>query len=91
MSEESSTQDTIGESPTVVSKALSSLREAVEMIAGDTLGLAGLIILGLIIATAIFAPLVAPHDPMAKDFTNKQAEPSLEHPAGTDDAGRDCR
>lgn len=72
-----------------VSEILSRIRETIELIADDWLGLVGLIILGMIVAMAIFAPFIAPHDPTEKDFTNSVAEPSLEHPAGTDDAGRD--
>jgi len=98
MNDEQLTTDGMGE-PTAVEaledssstfdEVVSTLRETVTIIAGDTLGLAGLVMLGLIVFTAIFAPFVAPHDPAEKDFTNKLAEPSLEHPAGTDDAGRD--
>lgn len=72
-----------------VSDALARVRSTIELIASDWLGLVGLLILGLILLTAVFAPFVAPHDPATKDFTDKLAEPSLEHPAGTDDAGRD--
>jgi peptide/nickel transport system permease protein len=79
----------IGTSTNWVSNALTRIRSTIELIASDWLGLVGLLILGMILLTAIFAPFIAPHDPTAKDFTNKLAEPSLEHPAGTDDAGRD--
>jgi peptide/nickel transport system permease protein len=40
------------------------------------------------IVVAIFAPLIAPHDPLAQTFTPAQA-PSLSHLFGTDELGRD--
>jgi peptide/nickel transport system permease protein len=66
-----------------------SVREVLGIIADDRLGLLGLVLLAGILTMAVLAPVIAPHDPNAKDFTNKLAPPSLEHPAGTDDAGRD--
>ena len=50
--------------------------------------IAGMIIAGIWIAIAIFAPLLQPHDPLAQDFAITQA-PSGAHPFGTDDLGRD--
>jgi peptide/nickel transport system permease protein len=47
-----------------------------------------LIVLGLIIV-AVFAPLLAPYPPHAQDLQNTLAPPSLEHPFGTDNTGRD--
>jgi peptide/nickel transport system permease protein len=40
------------------------------------------------IVVAIFAPLIAPHDPLAQTFTPSQS-PSLHHLFGTDELGRD--
>jgi peptide/nickel transport system permease protein len=40
------------------------------------------------IVVAVFAPLIAPHDPLAQTFTPAQA-PSLSHLFGTDELGRD--
>jgi len=48
----------------------------------------GLILLTLITLGAIFAPLVAPYDPNAQEYGFMVA-PSLAHPMGTDDLGRD--
>ena len=41
------------------------------------------------IVAAIFAPVVAPHDPSAQDLLAIDAGPSLHHLLGTDDLGRD--
>ncbi len=46
-----------------------------------------LVVLLLLVLAAIFAPLVAPHDPL-EIFVARQA-PSFEFPFGTDDKGRD--
>jgi peptide/nickel transport system permease protein len=51
--------------------------------------------LGLVLVAAIFAPLVAPHDPNAQDIINRLAPPawlsggSMSHLLGTDELGRD--
>jgi peptide/nickel transport system permease protein len=60
----------------------------------DKLGMAGLVILLFFIALAIFAPYIAPHDPM-ETLTNpdgtmaRMQPPSLDFPFGTDRMGRD--
>jgi peptide/nickel transport system permease protein len=38
---------------------------------------------------AIAAPLIAPYDPLASDWSAVRAAPSLAHPMGTDELGRD--
>lgn len=43
----------------------------------------------LLVVVAVFAPLFAPHDPMATDYAQSMQPPSVEHPAGTDVYGRD--
>ncbi|MDO8211770.1 ABC transporter permease [Conexibacter sp. CPCC 206217] len=50
--------------------------------------LVGLTIAGIWVFVAIFAPLLAPHDPLAQDFAITAA-PSGAHPFGTDELGRD--
>lgn len=42
-----------------------------------------------LVLVALFAPLLAPHDPLKIDLTHKLEGPSLEHWMGTDDKGRD--
>ncbi len=57
--------------------------------------MAGLILLGLIVASALLAPLLAPHDPYAQDLTKRMVPPLWHakgtwlHPLGTDNLGRD--
>ncbi len=50
--------------------------------------LGGFLVLLLVLA-AIFAPLVAPYDPYAINVQDRLLAPSLAHPFGTDDLGRD--
>ncbi len=53
------------------------------------LGAAGAAIMGIIIATAVFAGLAATHDPVATDAAHTLARPSAAHWLGTDNLGRD--
>ncbi|HYZ60851.1 MAG TPA: ABC transporter permease [Acetobacteraceae bacterium] len=48
---------------------------------------AGIILLFVVLA--VFAPLVAPYEPNASDWMAVREPPSLAHPFGTDDLGRD--
>src|SRR5262249_19832020 len=50
---------------------------------------AGAIIVGAWVVVAVAAPLLAPHSPLDLDVLNRLEPPSLAHPFGTDDAGRD--
>jgi oligopeptide transport system permease protein len=43
----------------------------------------------LIVLYCIFWPIVSPYDPNAVDFSQRGQSPSLEHPFGTDQFGRD--
>ena len=49
----------------------------------------GVIFIFLVILTAIFAPLIAPHDPYKIDLMNQLAAPSDGHLLGQDQDGRD--
>jgi len=60
----------------------------------NKLAIAGMIIIGIVILVAIFAPLLASQHPnengIYKVFPqNNKQPPSLDHPMGTDDLGRD--
>ncbi len=59
------------------------------LLARDPMGLAGLILVALVIFTAVFAPYLAPKDPLALDVMNRLAPPSADHLLGTDQMGRD--
>jgi peptide/nickel transport system permease protein len=49
----------------------------------------GLTILIIIVAAAVFAPLIAPYSPTQQDLTNILAGPGAKHWLGTDELGRD--
>ncbi len=59
-----------------------------EFVLRDKKALVGLIVLGVMMFAAVFAPLIVPYDPNAQDFAMIGA-PSWAHPLGTDDLGRD--
>ncbi|HUF43553.1 MAG TPA: ABC transporter permease [Verrucomicrobiae bacterium] len=50
---------------------------------------AGAAILLLLALSALFAPLIAPHDPLRQDLENDLLAYSSQHPLGTDKLGRD--
>ena len=49
----------------------------------------GLLIVLSVILVAVVAPFVAPYEKNATDLTSRTESPSLEHPFGTDELGRD--
>lgn len=57
--------------------------------ARNRLALLGLWVVVLVTLAAVLAPSVAPADPTRTDFVNLLQPPSLAHPMGTDDLGRD--
>lgn len=72
-------------------KSESQLRKNLKrFLVGNRLNLLGVIIVGLFVFLAVFGEVLAPHDPYAADITNsKLLAPSLTHPFGTDELGRD--
>lgn len=53
------------------------------------MAMASVVVLLVIVAATILAPIVSLHDPLETHAGNKLAPPSLDHPFGTDDMGRD--
>lgn len=49
----------------------------------------GLVLLLALVFASLIGPFVVPSDPLAIDFATALAPPSLAHPFGTDDLGRD--
>jgi peptide/nickel transport system permease protein len=64
-------------------------RDALRRLLRHRLGMFGASIVALLILTTIFGPYIAPYDPNAIDFSVRFAGPSLAHPLGADDFGRD--
>ena len=63
--------------------------DALKRLLANRLALVGLVLIGIVVIVAVFAPLIAPYDPTQQDLTNTFAEPSSEHLMGTDNLGRD--
>ena len=55
----------------------------------NRLALAGLAVLGLIVAASVVGPVVSPYESTAQDVVNRLQPPSWQHPMGTDELGRD--
>ena len=66
---------------------MSRLRQALRGI--DWTGWVGLSVVAVMLAAAIFAPLLAPYDPIEISLEDRLSAPSLAHWLGTDQAGRD--
>src|SRR5437899_4505599 len=49
----------------------------------------GLVIIALFLVAVLFAPWIGPYDPIEQDFSNVLQPPSLAHPFGSDQYGRD--
>jgi peptide/nickel transport system permease protein len=64
-------------------------QRAVRLLAERRLALIGLGVLLFFVAVAILAPLISPYDPLATSWTAVRKPPSLLHPFGTDEIGRD--
>ena len=57
---------------------------------GNKLALVGLVVIGLFVLMAVFAPLLAPYDPIKDQNLGERFDgPSASHPLGQDELGRD--
>lgn len=72
-------------SDTVVSRRVGILRSLV----GKPLAVTALAYLAVLVIVAVFAPLLAPHDPVALDLNSVLSGPGADHLLGTDSLGRD--
>ena len=76
-------------------EVIRAVRGAMGELWSDKAGLFGVGVLVLLVLTAVFAPLLAPHDPAAQSLQNRLRPPfwypegSLENPLGADGLGRD--
>jgi peptide/nickel transport system permease protein len=64
-------------------------RDALRRLRRHRLGMFGATIVVLLVFTAIFGPYLAPYDPNEIDFSVRFSGPTLAHPLGADDFGRD--
>ena len=64
-------------------------RQTAEALLANKLSVAGLLVLLLVAVIAVLGEAITPYSPTAIDPANRMASPSLTHPFGTDDQGRD--
>ncbi len=70
-------------------KSRGPLREALRGLRRNRGALVGLVVLALLFASAALAPWISRHDPAAMDVRARLQPPTLAHPLGTDNFGRD--
>ena len=63
--------------------------DAARTFARSKAGMFGLVVALTLFLTAIFAPLLAPYDPLEQDWLRLREPPSRDHIMGTDELGRD--
>lgn len=80
---------TDGASGANIKKTLRKLWENISIIFNSRVATVGLIIIIFWVLVAVFAPLIAPHDPTAQDSSAVNQGPSQQYPLGTDNLGRD--
>ena len=73
------------EGPQLVSQRQRAIRTFVK----NRPAVVGLVLIILITLVAIFAPSIAPHDPLDQSVRDRLAPPSWDYPLGRDDKGRD--
>jgi peptide/nickel transport system permease protein len=64
-------------------------RRALSRLAGRPAAMVGLVVVVFFVVLAVFAPLVAPFDPLQTSWTAVRKAPSAAHLFGTDELGRD--
>ncbi|MBO8127318.1 MAG: ABC transporter permease [Firmicutes bacterium] len=70
-------------------KGVGPWRSALRRFLRNKSALAGLILIAFFVGAAVFAPYIAPYDPLIPDLKNRLAPPSAAHLLGTDYMGRD--
>lgn len=65
------------------------MSSAFKMLTKSPTAMAGFIIVAVVGISALCAPWIAPYDPLATDLYARLQPPSLQHPLGTDNLGRD--
>ena len=55
----------------------------------NRMAVVGAVVLALIVLASVFGPILSPYDTVTQDVVNRFQPPSLAHPMGTDELGRD--
>ncbi len=69
-------------------RSTSLMRETAAKLLRTSSGSAALFIVIIVVLTALFGPLIAPHDPIQQNLGDRLNGPSREYPLGTDELGR---
>lgn len=67
----------------------SELKIIFKQLRKNRLALFGVVIISIFVLVAVFAPFVAPYDPLETTFVERLEEPSIAHLLGQDEQGRD--
>lgn len=67
----------------------SLMRIAWRQLSRNPVALIALAVILFLVIVAVFAEYIAPYDPLRQSFRKALQPPSIEHPFGTDDVGRD--
>src|SRR5918995_1238332 len=70
-------------------EARSRRQDFLRVFFSNRLALFGTVVMSLFILMGVFAPLIAPYDPLQQDLAGKFAPPSRAHLMGQDELGRD--
>ncbi|MGH2604750.1 MAG: ABC transporter permease, partial [Dehalococcoidia bacterium] len=68
---------------------VSQRRRAFRTFVKNRTAVVGLVLIVALVVIAVFAPWIAPYDPLAQDIPRRLEPPSAAHPLGLDDRGRD--
>lgn len=64
-------------------------RTILRRLSHNSFAMFGLIVAIALVLVAVFAPFIAPYGPTEPDYQSLRESPSMEHPFGTDNLGRD--
>jgi len=75
--------------PGTRARSQSPLAQGLRRLRQNKTAVVGAVIVGALLLTALFADVIAPQSPTAADQSQTFQRPSLDHPLGTDQLGRD--
>ncbi len=71
-------------------RARGLIEDVIRRFVRNPVGMVGFIIISVLVVSALFGPIIAPYDPTGMvNFEDRFAAPSLQHPMGVDELGRD--
>ena len=85
----SSTRESASDSHLGMSTTTGLATRLLRLVRSKPLGALGGVFILALVTTAVLAPVLAPYDPIKMKSTDRLQAPSMNHPLGTDDFGRD--